>query len=68
MDPTIDESADTADAITTFFDNPLVRERERGPARNAARRTLERLLEERALRTRLQDDFHPHSPREHLDW
>ena len=66
MDPTIDYTADGADEIASLFDNQLVNDR--GPARHAARRTLERLMEERALRAHLQDDFDLDPSHEALDW
>ncbi|WP_024326086.1 PA3496 family putative envelope integrity protein [Thioalkalivibrio sp. AKL19] len=66
MDPTIDDVADGADEIASLFDNQFVNDR--GPARHAARRTLERLMEERALRAHLQDDFDLDPSHDALEW
>ncbi|WP_019626521.1 PA3496 family putative envelope integrity protein [Thioalkalivibrio sp. ALJT] len=66
MDPTIDDAAEGADEIANLFDTQLVNDR--GPARHAARRTLERLMEERALRALLQDDFELDHPGDPMDW
>lgn len=66
MDLNIDSGIDTNEDLTALFENPLVNDR--GTSKHAARRTLERLMEERALRAHLQDDFDLDTPSDPLDW
>lgn len=62
--PNFEPGSDAAEDLAGLFETPLAGDR--GPARHAARRALERLMEERALRARLQDDFDSGS--DPLDW
>ncbi|WP_017926725.1 PA3496 family putative envelope integrity protein [Thioalkalivibrio sp. HL-Eb18] len=66
MDPHLDSGYDMTEDLTGLFENPLVNDR--GPNKHAARRALERLMEERALRAHLQDDFDLDHASDPLDW
>ncbi len=65
MNPNLDWATEASDDLAGLFEPPEANDR---PGRQIARRTLERMMEERALRQHLQDDFDLDPSDTAMDW